>query len=132
MSSSTRKGSLKRGRTDTSDQPLSSTRRFSSKRAHNDTQSPSDSPQTLTPSTDDPSTVPLHDEQRQSSKEIQKNVRGPTRGDRLSRELKNDKITNLTITYNKGELQVYGDNASDFTTNVGVNVHHDALLQYSG
>ncbi|KAF4346117.1 hypothetical protein G4B88_030236 [Cannabis sativa] len=105
MSSSTRKGSLKRGRTDTSDQPLSSTRRFSSKRAHNDTQSPSDSPQTLTPSTDDPSTVPLHDEQRQSSKEIQKNVRGPTRGDRLSRELKNDKITNLTITYNKGELQ---------------------------
>ncbi|KAF4375214.1 hypothetical protein G4B88_029612 [Cannabis sativa] len=121
MSSSTRKGSSKRGRTDTSDQPLSSTRRFSSKRAHNDTQSPSDSPQSLTPSTDDPSTIPLHDEQRQSSKEIQKNVRGPTRGDRLSRELKNDKITNLTITYNKGELRVYGDNASDFTTNVGVN-----------
>ncbi|KAF4350633.1 hypothetical protein G4B88_010151 [Cannabis sativa] len=121
MSSSTRKGSSKRGRTDTSDQPLSSTRRFSSKRAHNDTQSPSDSPQSLTPSTDDPSTVPLHDEQRQSSKEIQKNVCGPTRGDRVSRELKNDKITNLTITYNKGELRVYGDNASDFTTNVGVN-----------
>jgi hypothetical protein len=68
MSSSTRKGSSKQGRTDTSDQPLSSTRRFSSKRAHNDTQSPSDSPQSLTPSTDDPSTVPLHDEQRQSSK----------------------------------------------------------------
>ncbi|KAF4360237.1 hypothetical protein G4B88_003571 [Cannabis sativa] len=132
MSSSTRKGSSKRGRTDTSDQPLSSTRRFSSKRAHNDTQSPSDSPQSLTPSTDDPSTVPLHDEQRQSSKEIQKNVRGPTRGDRLSRELKNDKITNLTITYNKGELRVYGDNASDFTTNVGVNVRHHAPLQYSG
>ncbi|KAF4391503.1 hypothetical protein F8388_008907 [Cannabis sativa] len=132
MSSSTRKGSSKRERTDTSDQPLSSTRRFSSKRAHNDTQSPSDSPQSLTPSTDDPSTVPLHDEQRQSSKEIQKNVRGPTRGDRLSRELKNDKITNLTITYNKGELRVYGDNASDFTTNVGVNVRHHAPLQYSG
>ncbi|KAF4403339.1 hypothetical protein G4B88_007985 [Cannabis sativa] len=132
MSSSTRKGSSKRGRTDTSDQPLSSTRRFSSKRAHNDTQSPSDSPQSLTPSTDDPSTVPLHDEQRQSSKEIQKNVRGPTRGDRLSHELKNDKITNLTITYNKGELRVYGDNASDFTTNVGVNVRHHAPLQYSG
>ncbi|KAF4364732.1 hypothetical protein F8388_013763 [Cannabis sativa] len=131
MSSSTRKGSSKRGRTDTSDQPLSSTRRLSSKRAHNDTQSPSDSPQSLTPSTDDPSTVPLHDEQRQSSKEIQKNVRGPTRGDRLSRELKNDKITNLTITYNKGELRVYGDNASDFTTNVGVNVRHHAPLQYS-
>ncbi|KAF4392720.1 hypothetical protein G4B88_029459 [Cannabis sativa] len=122
MSSSTRKGSSKRGRTDTSDQPL----------ILNDTQSPSDSPQSLTPSTDDPSTVPLHDEQRQSSKEIQKNVRGPTRGDRLSRELKNDKITNLTITYNKGELRVYGDNASDFTTNVGVNVRHHAPLQYSG
>ncbi|KAF4378082.1 hypothetical protein F8388_020718 [Cannabis sativa] len=128
----TRKGSSKRGRTDTSDQSLSSTRRFSSKRAHNDTQSPSDSAQSLTPSTDDPSTVPLHDEQHQSSKEIQKNVRGPTRGDHLSRELKNDKITNLTVTYNKGELRVYGDNASDFTINVVVNVRHHAPLQYSG
>ncbi|KAF4380188.1 hypothetical protein G4B88_005645 [Cannabis sativa] len=132
MSSSTRKGSSKRGRTDTLDQSLSSTRRFSSKRAHNDTQSPSDPAQSLTSSTDDPSTVPLHDEQHQSSKEIQKNVRGPTRGDHLSRELKNDKITNLTVTYNKGELRVYGDNASDFTINVVVNVRHHAPLQYSG
>ncbi|KAF4367918.1 hypothetical protein G4B88_003611 [Cannabis sativa] len=132
MSSSTRKGSSKRGRTDTSDQSLSSTRRFSSKRAHNDTQSPSDPAQSLTSSTDDPSTVLLHDEQHQSSKEIQKNVRGPTRGDHLSRELKNDKITNLTVTYNKGELRVYGDNASDFTINVVVNVRHHAPLQYSG
>ncbi|KAF4391765.1 hypothetical protein F8388_017360 [Cannabis sativa] len=112
------------------DLPLSRTRSFGPKKTHNNDSTSTKSPPPVPCSPNEDSTTPSDDE-IQELLESKKNTRGPTRGDGVRRSSKNDTSKKI-ISYRKGELRVYGPNATIFGNTVGVKVRHHAPLQYSG
>ncbi|KAF4357493.1 hypothetical protein F8388_002391 [Cannabis sativa] len=112
------------------DLPLSRTRSFGPKKTHNNDSTSTKSPPPLPCSPNEDSTTPSDDE-IQELLGSKKNTRGPTRGDGVRRSSKNDTSKKI-ISYRKGELRVYGPNATIFGNTVGVKVRHHAPLQYSG
>ncbi|KAF4357455.1 hypothetical protein G4B88_008643 [Cannabis sativa] len=112
------------------DLPLSRTRSFGPKKTHNNDSTSTKSPPHVPCSPNEDSTTPSDDE-IQELLESKKNTRGPTRGDGVRRSSKNDTSKKI-ISYRKGELRVYGPNATIFGNTVGVKVRHHAPLQYSG
>ncbi|KAF4359910.1 hypothetical protein F8388_008815 [Cannabis sativa] len=112
------------------DLPLSRTRSFGPKKTHNNDSTSTKSPPPVPCSPNEDSTIPSDDE-IQELLESKKNTRGPTRGDGVRRSSKNDTSKKI-ISYRKGELRVYGPNATIFGNTVGVKVRHHAPLQYSG
>ncbi|KAF4346151.1 hypothetical protein G4B88_026265 [Cannabis sativa] len=112
------------------DLPLSRTRSFGPKKTYNNDSTSTKSPPPVPCSPNEDSTTPSDDE-IQELLESKKNTRGPTRGDGVRRSSKNDTSKKI-ISYRKGELRVYGPNATIFGNTVGVKVRHHAPLQYSG
>ncbi|KAF4346084.1 hypothetical protein G4B88_003180 [Cannabis sativa] len=112
------------------DLPLSRTRSFGPKKTHNNDSTSTKSPPPVPCSPNEDSTTPS-DNEIQQLLESKKNTRGPTRGDGVRRSSKNDTSKKI-ISYRKGELRVYGPNATIFGNTVGVKVRHHAPLQYSG